>query len=36
VIDESDLQNEKQFDPRISIFLPISIADDPEKFSINL
>jgi hypothetical protein len=32
VIDESDLQDEKHFDPRISIFLPISIADDCEKF----
>jgi hypothetical protein len=36
VIDESDSQYEKHFDPRISIFLPISIADDSEKFLINL
>jgi hypothetical protein len=36
VIDESDPQSEKHFDPRISIFLPISIADDFEKFRINL
>jgi hypothetical protein len=31
VIDESDLQYEKHFDPTISIFLPISISDDFEK-----
>jgi hypothetical protein len=36
VIDESDSQKEKHFDPRISIFIPISIADDFEKFRINL
>jgi hypothetical protein len=36
VIDEGDSQNEKQFDPRISVFLPISISDDFEKFRINL
>jgi hypothetical protein len=35
-IDESDLQFEKQFEPRISIFLPISISDNLEKFRINL
>jgi hypothetical protein len=35
-IDESDLQNEKQFDPTILIFFPISIPDDFEKFRINL
>jgi hypothetical protein len=35
VIDESDSQHEKHFDPRISIFLPISIPDDSEKFRIN-
>jgi hypothetical protein len=32
VIDESDSQNEKQFFPNISMFLPISIADNAEKF----
>jgi hypothetical protein len=32
VIDESDLPYEKQFDPRISIFFPISMTDDFEKF----
>jgi hypothetical protein len=32
VIDESDLQFEKHSDPTISIFRPISIADDSEKF----
>jgi hypothetical protein len=32
VIDESDLQDEKHFDPRISICRPISIADDLENF----
>jgi hypothetical protein len=36
VIDESDLQDEKHFDPRMAIVLPISIADDFEKFRINL
>jgi hypothetical protein len=36
VIDESDLQNEKQFDPTISIFLPMLIDDDFEKFRINV
>jgi hypothetical protein len=36
VIDESDSQHEKQFDPRISIFPPISIADDSQKFRISL
>jgi hypothetical protein len=36
VIDESDLQREKHFDPRISIFLPISIFDDRETLKINL
>jgi hypothetical protein len=36
VIDENDLQCEKQNDARISIFLPISIDDDFEKFRINL
>jgi hypothetical protein len=36
VIDESNSQDEKQCDPRISIFLPISITDDSEKFRINL
>jgi hypothetical protein len=36
VIDESEKQYEKQFDPRISIFLPISISDDFEKLRINL
>jgi hypothetical protein len=28
VIDESELQLEKHFDPRISTFIPISIADE--------
>jgi hypothetical protein len=32
VIDESDSQFEKHFDPRISIVRVISIADDSEKF----
>jgi hypothetical protein len=36
VIDESDPQNEKHFNPRISIARPISIADDCEKVRINL
>jgi hypothetical protein len=36
VIDESDVQDEKQDDPTISIVRPISIADDIEKFRINL
>jgi hypothetical protein len=36
VIDENDSDLEKQFDPRISIFHPISIADDFEKFRINV
>jgi hypothetical protein len=36
VIDETDSQSEKHFDPRISILLPISISDDFEKFRINL
>jgi hypothetical protein len=36
VIDKSDLQFEKHPDPTISIFLPSSIADDSEKFLINL
>jgi hypothetical protein len=36
VIDESDLQIEKQLDPRISIFRAISIPDDFEKYRINL
>jgi hypothetical protein len=36
MIDESDIQFEKQFDPRISTFRPISIADDVEKLRINL
>jgi hypothetical protein len=31
VIDESDSQSEKHFDPRISIFPQISIRDDSEK-----
>jgi hypothetical protein len=30
VIDESDLQLEKQPGPRISIWLAISISDEPE------
>jgi hypothetical protein len=32
VIDESDLQYENHVDPRISMFLPISIEDDVENF----
>jgi hypothetical protein len=36
VIDESEPQHEKHPDPRISTFLPISIADDPEELRINL
>jgi hypothetical protein len=36
VIDESEKQYEKHSDPRISIFLPISITDDSEKLRINL
>jgi hypothetical protein len=36
VIDETKLQDEKQFDPRISICPAISIADEFEKFRINL
>jgi hypothetical protein len=36
VIDESVSQYEKLLDPRISIFIPISIADDVAKFQINL
>jgi hypothetical protein len=36
MIDESDLQDEKHFEPRISIFLAISISDDSEKFRINV
>jgi hypothetical protein len=36
VIDESDLQDKKHFDPTISIFFPISIADDSERLQINL
>jgi hypothetical protein len=36
VIDESEEQDEKHFDPRISILLPISISDDLQKFRINL
>jgi hypothetical protein len=36
VIDESDLHREKQFDPRIPTFRPISIYDDSEKSRINL
>jgi hypothetical protein len=35
LIDESDLQHEKHFGPRISIFLPISIVDDVGTFRIN-
>jgi hypothetical protein len=35
VMDESDWQDEKQFDPTISIFRPISITADFEKFRIN-
>jgi hypothetical protein len=35
VIDESDLQHEKQFDPRISTLLGIKIdcSDDPQNAS---
>jgi hypothetical protein len=36
VIDESDLQDEKHFEPRISIFDGISIFDELEKLRINL
>jgi hypothetical protein len=36
VINESGSQYEKQNDPRISIFLSISIIIDLEKFRINL
>jgi hypothetical protein len=36
MIDETDLQYEQQYEPRISTFLPISIDDDFEKFRINL
>jgi hypothetical protein len=36
VIDESDSQDEKHFDPRILILLPSSIADDFQKCPINL
>jgi hypothetical protein len=36
VIDESDLQSEKQNDPTISISFAISIFRDFEKFRINL
>jgi hypothetical protein len=36
VIDESELQYEEQFEPGISIFIPISIIDDFEKFRMNL
>jgi hypothetical protein len=36
VIDESNSQDEKQCEPRISIFRPISILFDFEKFRINL
>jgi hypothetical protein len=35
VIDESDSQYEKHFDPRISILLGISISDNPQRFRIN-
>jgi hypothetical protein len=35
-IDESALQNEKEFDPTISIFIPISMTDDVQQFRINL
>jgi hypothetical protein len=33
MIDESDLQCEKHFDPRISIFIPTSIFEDSKKFA---
>jgi hypothetical protein len=36
LVDESDSQNEKLFDPTISIFRPMSIDDDFQKFRINL
>jgi hypothetical protein len=35
-IDESDLQNEKHFEPRISIFDGILTSDELEKLQINL
>jgi hypothetical protein len=35
-IDESDLHNEKQDEPRISIVRGISILDETEKLQINL
>jgi hypothetical protein len=35
-IDENDLQNEKQNEQRISIWLGIWTIDDVEKFRINL
>jgi hypothetical protein len=35
-IDESDLQDEKHDEPRISTSRPSSIRDDVEKFRINL
>jgi hypothetical protein len=35
-IDESDSQNEKHDEPRISISPAISICDDIEKLRINL
>jgi hypothetical protein len=35
-IDESDLQDEKHDEPRISRFDGISICDDFEKLRINL
>jgi hypothetical protein len=36
VIDESELQYEKHFDPRISILLGISISDVSQIWRINL
>jgi hypothetical protein len=36
VIAESALQNEKHFDPTISILFGISISDDPQRLRINL
>jgi hypothetical protein len=36
LIDASDLHNEKHDEPRISIVRPTSIAEDSEKFRINL
>jgi hypothetical protein len=36
VIDETDVHDEKHLDPRISIFIPTSIAENVEKFRINL